>query len=99
MKNQEITLINQINHIINKNNLNLKILSITNYPKELFECLDDFDGEYYVEETNPQLVVDIKTFIPFSSILKTRFIKDFEKLQYKWNKRYKIDVDIDFSFI
>lgn len=96
MKNQKVTFLNQVNRIFKKNNIPFKLISVTETPKQTIENYDDFDGEYYVEEINPEITAVVNAAIPFMLIMKTRFMKDLQRLQYKWNKKYGINVDIAF---
>ena len=94
MKNQKVTLINQVNHIFKKSNIFVKPISVIEIPKQTFENFDDFTGEHYIDETNPEIIINVHSLIPFRSILKTRFTKDLQNLQYKWNKKYGIDINV-----
>lgn len=96
MKNQKVTFLNQVNHIFKKNNIEFKLIAVSETPKQTFETYDDLYGEYYIEETNPEIVAVVDSNIPFEIVMKGRFKKDLYRLQYKWNKKYGIDVDIAF---
>lgn len=96
MKNQKVTFLNQVNRIFKKSNIPFKLISVNETPKQTVETYDDFDGEYYVEEINPEIIAVVNASIPFMLIMKTQFMKDLNRLQYKWNKKYGIDVDIAF---
>lgn len=91
MKNIKVTLINQLNHILKKNGINTKIVSVEEIPHQTFEVYDDFAGDIYIDETNPEMIVTLSNKI---AIVSRRYLMDYAKLQYKWNKKYGIDISI-----
>lgn len=96
MKNKKATFIGQINHLFNKNGIDHKIISVSINPVESYETYDDFTGEFYVGEINELYVALVKSSSTYESRKKTRWMKDFENLTIRWNKKYGIDIDVAF---